>query len=214
MQAPPGHGTGRGFRLTAGSGRASMQQVNESAAAHPARSEVDESALIARARTGDRDAQDALIRLYAADVYGLTSRLLGDRDLAQDAAQDAFVNALHGLERFRGEASFRTWLLRIALNAARTLGRRQTRRREISIVVASDTAVEGDVANSALGRIDGKKLELLLQKLPTKQRMAVVLRAQNGLSYAEVGDAIGCSEGSARVNYHLGIKRLRELAQS
>jgi RNA polymerase sigma-70 factor (ECF subfamily) len=55
-------------------------------------------------------------------------------------------------------------------------------------------------------------LQKLLADLPMKQRMAVILRAQQGLSYAEVGAAIDCSEGAARVNYHLGIKRLKELA--
>jgi RNA polymerase sigma-70 factor (ECF subfamily) len=176
---------------------------------------VDEATLIARARDGDRDAQEALVRRYTDDVFRVTYRLLGDRDLAEDAAQDAFVNALHGLGSFRGDASFKTWLLRVALNAAKTLGRRQTRRREIPLVAADTTpAATRDIADTVAGQSEGARLQTLLEKLPTKQRMAVILRVQNGLSYAEVGQAIDCSEGAARVNYHLGIKRLRELAES
>ncbi|MEO5511859.1 MAG: sigma-70 family RNA polymerase sigma factor [Longimicrobiales bacterium] len=174
---------------------------------------MDEAVLIARARDGDRDAQEQLIRRYADDVYRLTARLLQDRDLAQDAAQDTFVNAIHGLSRFRGDASFRTWLLRIAVNAAKTLGRRQTRRREISIDAAeSEPDGDRDIAEVAAQRTEAAKLDALLHRLPPKQRNAVILRVQAGLSYAEIGEAIDCSEGSARVNYHLGIKRLRELA--
>src|SRR5687767_4165594 len=87
--------------------------------------DVDEASLLSRARTGDREATDALIRRYLRDVYELTARILGDRDLAEDAAQDAFVNAVGALHKFRGDASFRTWLLRIALNSARSIQRRR-----------------------------------------------------------------------------------------
>lgn len=176
---------------------------------------MDEATLIARARDGDRAAQETLIRRYTDDVFGVTYRLLGDRDLAQDAAQDAFVNALHGLRNFRGDSSFKTWLLRVALNAAKTLGRRQTRRREIPLIAAESEPSGGrDIAEAVAGRSEGARMQSLLEQLPKKQRMAVILRVQNGLSYSEVGQAIDCSEGAARVNYHLGIKRLRELAES
>jgi RNA polymerase sigma-70 factor (ECF subfamily) len=89
-----------------------------------------ELVLLERARGGEREAQETLVRRYLDDVYRLTYRLLGSRDRAQDATQDTFVNALQALPRFRGESSFRTWLLRIAANAARSQGRRWTRSRE------------------------------------------------------------------------------------
>jgi RNA polymerase sigma-70 factor, ECF subfamily len=191
---------------------ASESQVSNDAGG--ARGDAADAALVARAREGDTDAQDALIRRYADDVYRVTFRILGDSDLAQDAAQEAFMNALHGLRGFRGEASFRTWLLRVALNAARTLGRRQTRRREIPLVAASAEPAPGrNIAEAVAERSESAQLEALLAELPPKQRMAVILRTQSGLSYAEIGQAIDCSEGSARVNYHLGIKRLKELAE-
>lgn len=172
---------------------------------------VDEASLLSRARTGDRDATEQLIRRYLRDVYDLTARVLNDRDLAQDAAQDTFVNALGALHRFRGEASFKTWLLRIALNSARSVARRRHRKRETTLDAAvalpADSVDETDrISNSARA----KQIEQLLPRLPEKQRLAVVLRLQQGLSYEEVSAALACSEGAARVNYHLGIKRLRE----
>lgn len=174
----------------------------------------DEASLLARARSGDRDATDLLIRRYLRDVYEVTYRVLGDADLAQDAAQDAFINAIGALQRFRGESSFRTWLLRIALNAARSIGRRRGRRREVNIEVVEQVASE---EQDEVARISNEKeartIEDLLPRLPEKQRMSVILRLQQGLSYAEVGQALECSEGAARVNYHLGIKRLREWMQ-
>lgn len=174
--------------------------------------DIDETALLARARAGEAEAVDALIRKYVKDVYAVTSRLLNDRDLAEDAAQDALVNALNGLKRFRGDASFRTWLLRIAVNAARSIGRRKTRRREVSLDAVTESAADTpDPAKTAGEHDEAARAAALLGKLPEKQRMAVSLRIQQGLSYHEIASLLDCTEGAARVNYHLGVKRLREL---
>jgi RNA polymerase sigma-70 factor, ECF subfamily len=190
-------------------------QVNESAPTRVQQPrEQEERALLARATAGEQDAREELVRLYLDEVFAVTSRVLGDRDLAQDATQDTFVNALGALHRFRGDASFRTWLLRIAINAARSVGRRQVRRREVSIVLADDEPALGpDPAKRVEDSLEAERVERMLAKLPTKQRMAVALRAQQGLSYAEISIALDCTEGAARVNYHLGVKRLREMLQ-
>ena len=173
---------------------------------------VDEVDLIARARAGEPGARDELVRRYLDDVYRLTCRILGDRDLAQDATQDTFVNALGALNRFRGDASFRTWLLRIAVNASRSLGRRQVRRKEVNLVLADhEPSREQDPATRAENVTEARRVEDVLGHLPPKQRLAVALRVQQGLSYAEIAVALACTEGAARVNYHLGVKRLREL---
>ncbi len=173
----------------------------------------DDADLIERARAGDREAQEHLVRRHLADVYDVAYRVLGDRDLAQDAAQDALVNALRALHKFRGDSSFRTWLLRITTNAARSAGRRQGRRREVALTVVENTAgaEDEDAAARAATRDEADRIHALLEKLPTKQRLAVSLRIHQGLSYAEIGKVIDCSEGAARVNYHLGIRKLREL---
>lgn len=177
-----------------------------------AASTPDESELIARARTGDRQAQDLLVRRHLRDVHELCCRILGDGDLAQDAAQNAFVSALRALDRFRGDASFRTWLLRIAVNSARSIGRRRGRRREVTLTLVDDLADGGkDPAEHAVVADAAARAAALLEKLPPKQKLAVSLRVNQGLSYLEIGRIIDCSEGAARVNYHLGVKRLREL---
>jgi RNA polymerase sigma-70 factor (ECF subfamily) len=178
---------------------------------HPAR-DPDEASLIGRARKGDAHAADQLVRRYIGDVYAVTSRVLLDNDLAQDAAQEAFVNALRGLPRFRGDASFRTWLLRIALNAARTIARRQYHRREVPLEAAQDTPADArDSAQLVAMQDEAARAAAMLERLPEKQRMAVTLRINQGLSYQEIGAVLDCTEGAARVNYHLGVKRLREL---
>jgi len=177
-------------------------------------SEVDEIGIVDRARSGDRDAQEVLVRRYAADVYAVALRILGDGDQAADAAQDAMINALNGLGRFRGEASFKTWILRIAANAARSTGRRSWRKRETPLAAAGDLAGAGpDPESTTVLRDEASRASRNLERLPPKQRMAVHLRINQGLSFAEAGEVMQCTEGAARVNYHLGIKRLRELMQ-
>lgn len=174
----------------------------------------DEAGLIAAARSGDADAREALARRYLQDVYATALRILGDGDAAADAAQDAMVNALNGLDGFRGDASFRTWVLRITVNAARSLGRRKGRRKEVSLALVHDQSDdEPDISSRVVTQDEAARARDMLAQLPTKQRLAVTLRIDQGLSFREVGTTIGCSEGAARVNYHLGVKRLRELMQ-
>lgn len=176
---------------------------------------VDDAALLVRARAGDVRAREALIARYLDDVYALTARMLGDRDSGADAAQDAFVNALRGLDSFRGEASFRTWLLRIAANAARTMMRRSGRRRETPLEVAEPLLADPapDPAALTVQHDEAERALALLSKLPARQREVVTLRVTQGLDYREIGRIVGCSETAARVNYHHGMNRLRELTQ-
>lgn len=173
----------------------------------------DDAELVARARAGERDALAVLVSRHLDDVYDVALRVLGDPELARDAAQDAFVHALRALNRFRGEASFRTWLLRIAVNAARMLVRRNGRRREVTLEQAADIAAETDPSAGVLLPAETARLAEALARLPEKQRLAVTLRVYQGLAYDEIGAIAGCSAGAARVNYHLGIKRLRGLLQ-
>ncbi|HUG40938.1 MAG TPA: sigma-70 family RNA polymerase sigma factor [Longimicrobiales bacterium] len=177
-----------------------------------AMADEDDQALVARARLGEGAALDALVSRHSRAVYELAYRVLGDSDLAEDAAQDAFVRALRALKGFRGDASFRTWLLRIALNTARSAGRTRTRRGEVPLELVSETlGGDADPEREAVARTEAARAERALAALPEKQRLAVTLRLHQGLSHREIADLTDMSEGSARVNYHLGVKRLREL---
>jgi RNA polymerase sigma-70 factor, ECF subfamily len=173
---------------------------------------VDEGALVERARSGDGAALDALVQRNYEAVYEVAFRVLGDTELAADATQDAMVKAVRALGSFRGEASFRTWLLRIAANTARSAGRKTTSRREVELVPETHGGAGGsDPAQDAVTRTEAARAARALQALPEKQRLAVSLRIYQGLSHREIAEVLGSSEGAARVNYHLGIKRLREL---
>jgi RNA polymerase sigma-70 factor (ECF subfamily) len=170
--------------------------------------------LVEQAREGNRDALNALLSRHLGDVYDVTFRVLGERDAAEDAVQEAFINAMRGLPRFRGDASFRTWLLRIALNTARSALRRKGRRHEATLSVMPDMASdEPDPAEKTVRTLESQRVQALIAELPEKQRLAVTMRVYQGLSHREIAEVTGSSEGAVRVNYHLGIKRLKERIQ-
>jgi RNA polymerase sigma-70 factor, ECF subfamily len=172
----------------------------------------EDRALVGLARGGDGAALDALVSRHYRAVYEVAYRVLGEPEMAADATQETFVHAIGALGSFREEASFRTWLLRIAINTARSAGRKKTSRREVELEPESRTG--SGVRNperDALVRTEVERAERALAQLPEKQRLAVSLRVYQGLSHREIAKVLGSSEGAARVNYHLGIKRLREL---
>jgi RNA polymerase sigma-70 factor (ECF subfamily) len=167
--------------------------------------------LARRGQDGDEAAFEALVQRHHATVYRVALSIVSDPDLAQDAAQEAFLKAYRGLGGFRGEAAFRTWLLTITANAARSMLRRRTRRKETELDQAPPVVSGGpDPSEQAVVAQEAAVARALLAKLPEKQRLSVQLRVDEGLSFREIGEVIGSSEGAARVNYFHGIHRLRE----
>jgi RNA polymerase sigma-70 factor (ECF subfamily) len=157
---------------------------------------------------------DALVERHHGSVYRVCWSILGDPDQVDDAVQESFIKAYRALPRFRGDASFRTWLLSIAGNEARGALRRAKRRRERALDDAGPIASEErDAAEKTALQDEAVRVRALVAELPEKQRMAVTLRIDEGLSFREIGEIIGSSEGSARVNYHHGIRRLREMVE-
>ncbi|MGD8866940.1 MAG: RNA polymerase sigma factor [Gemmatimonadales bacterium] len=172
---------------------------------------MDEHLLIEQARAGDRAAFGQLVRLHRDAVYRFAVRWLGDSEHALDVAQDVFVRAYDGLKNYRGDGRFRTWLFSITLNLVRTTARRQKRRGEIRLDTGAQFPDLRTPPDARAARADAyARAARELATLPEKQRGAVTLRIYEGLSFKEIGEIIGCSEGSARVNYHHGIQRLRE----
>ena len=176
--------------------------------------ETTDVQLVASAKAGDQTAFGALIARHQGVAFRVALGILGDEDRAADATQDGFIKALGGLGRFRGDATFRTWLLTIVSNEARSLLRKSGRRKESPLPVDAPLSDPGPLQDvRVVERETRGSLLSLLESLPEKQRLAVSLRVYEGMSFREVGEAIGSSEGAARVNYHHGIRRLRELME-
>ena len=170
--------------------------------------------LVERARAGDDSALDILVRHHHAAVYRVALSILGDEGSAQDVAQDAFIKGFRAIAGFRGEASFRTWILTIAANEARGVIRRIGRRKETSIDMVGPMHSEAKGPDErAVIASEASRARMMMERLPEKQRLAIAFRVDEGMSFREVGEMIGSSESAARVNYFHGIRRLRDLME-
>jgi RNA polymerase sigma-70 factor (ECF subfamily) len=189
------------------------------AQAPPRPDELDRArdrALVEEALKGNLDAFNRLVELYQDMLFGLTVRVVNDRDAAADAVQEAFLSAYRNLSRFRGD-SFRSWLTRIALNAATDILRLRKRRpadpfpewEDESWQPPTDEA-EGPEA-TAVRRSRSLVIAQAMAQITTDQRAAIVLYDVEGYDYQEIADMQGVSLGTVKSRIHRGRLALRDL---
>lgn len=183
--------------------------------------------LVERAKRGEREAFDALVRKYQHRIVSLVSRYIADPSEALDVAQEAFLKAYRALPGFRGDSAFYTWLYRIAVNTAKNHLVAQSRRPPDADVAAEDAVqLEPD---SRLRDYDTPERLLLseeiervvaeaIQDLPEDLRTAILLREVEGLSYEDIARAMGCPIGTVRSRIFRAReaidRRLRPLLES
>jgi len=163
--------------------------------------------LVRRAAAGDHGAFERLVRSQERRVLALAWRLLGDRADAEDAAQEAFLRLYRALGRLDPARPVTPFLDRITVNVCHDLGRRRTRRREVSLEPETDDPGQGrptprdgradPAADAALA--EARRLAArALRELPFKQRAALVLRELHGLTTREVAAALDATETTVR----------------
>ena len=161
-------------------------------------------------RNGDRAAFDQIVRRHQKGVWYLTRRYVKRDADASDVTQLAFVRAFRGLATFRGAATVRSWIYRIAINCA--LSWLRDHRREQPTELADDALTSANPAPEHLmGGEDGARLRAAILRLPPKQKLVLELRVFDDLSFKEVAELADCTENTAKVNFHYAVKRLREL---
>lgn len=173
---------------------------------------LDDRSAVQQARRGDERAWTELYERHSDLVFRLAYRVVRDRDAALDVVQEAFVKASVALAGFREESSFRSWVAAIAMNEARSWLRRRSRDPTVPLAKGPEPASGARPADRAVAdsELAGHALRLI-ETLPDQQRDAVLLRTTEGLSYREIAEALGSTEGSVRVSYHHGIRKLREM---
>jgi RNA polymerase sigma-70 factor (ECF subfamily) len=170
----------------------------------------DDAEQVARYRRGENRAFDVLVKKYQRPIFYLALRYVRNPDDAKDVAQRAFVRAFRSLDGFRGDASFKTWLYKIAVNMALNHLRDHARERPAVIDEAALTT-EAVGASGLTDQQDRLSLLRALAELPPKQRLVVELRVFEELPFKDVAEIAECSENSAKVNFHHAVKRLREV---
>ncbi len=175
---------------------------------------LSDAQIIATVLSGDREAYRFLVERYQDRVFGVLLRLVGDRDVAEEAAQEAFVKAYLALPRFRGESAFGTWLVQIAIHAARDRVRRRQRRWQVETVEEEGLEVAAATTPDALRSMvldeDLDRLQLALQQLPEDYREVLVLKHIEEWSFEEIARHAQASVGSLKVRAHRGRRLLRQ----
>lgn len=145
-----------------------------------------------------------LLRRYRGPLVNLAYQLLGDRDEAEDVAQETFVQAYLYLQRFRGEANLFTWLYRIAVNACRM---RLRKRRPVTL---QNEPSAPDGAFDERTWIRKQRVDEVLRQLPEPLREVLILREIHELSYEEIAQVLGIPVGTVRSRLFTARQRFAE----
>jgi RNA polymerase sigma-70 factor (ECF subfamily) len=180
---------------------------------------MDDKSLIRQTLRGDEKAFEKLYESYKDKVFRLSLRILWDREDAMDATQETFVKAYNALGKFRGKASFSTWLYRITYNTAIDVLRKRSRRPETAVESEEDRDARFSGGfQSPDRRIEKVEasviIESALAKLPEPQRMVVLLHDIEGLKYREIAKVMDCSIGTVMSRLHYARKKLKSILES
>jgi RNA polymerase sigma-70 factor (ECF subfamily) len=165
---------------------------------------MPEVELVGLSAAGDRDAYGELVRRHARFVRDLLRRMGADHALADDLAQDAFIEALRSLPGYRLEAPFPAWIRTIA---ARLFIRR--RQKDARTIIMSAPIDEEFAGPAPAGGIEPLDLDLALKALSPAERMCVTLCHGAGLHQDEISDALGVPLGTVKSHVTRGLKKLR-----
>ncbi len=185
--------------------------------------EID-AKIVEAIRAGDTGAYRELVEKYQSRIYAMICGMVRDREEAHDLTQDAFVKAFKNLDRFRLEASFYTWLYRIASNVSIDWLRKQKRRKH-------DEFDESRAVRDSTGMIDpiyqkqspGKELERsqlkdrifdAMETLSPEHRQIVLLREVEGYSYSEIAEVMGIPEGTVMSRLFYARRKLQGLLRA
>jgi RNA polymerase sigma-70 factor, ECF subfamily len=163
---------------------------------------AEERALISRASRGDVDAFSRLVSAHSTLVRGVTLRMLGAQE-AQDASQEVWVRVWANMKSFRGESAFSTWLYRVTVNTCLSFRRKESRRRTREVEeelahLSVSSGGDGDPEEAALDAERREEIQVALGSIRAEHRAAMVMRHMEGLSCAEISEALGVPDGTVK----------------
>jgi len=173
-------------------------------------------ALVEQALGGNLEAFNELVVIYQDYLFALVVRVVNDRDSAADAVQEAFFSCYRNLNRFRGD-SFRSWLTRIALNAATDVLRYRKRRPADPFPEWEDDSwqppadEEMSPERQVMRRQSSSMLATAMAQITDDQRRAIILFDVEGFDYQEIADMTGVSLGTVKSRIHRGRLALRDI---
>jgi RNA polymerase sigma-70 factor (ECF subfamily) len=176
---------------------------------------VEVAPLVRRTLGGDTAAFEQLIVRYERRVFTLAMKLLGSRDDAQDAAQEVFLRVFKYIHRFDTRKPIEPWLMQVTVNVCRNIGRtRQRCWNTFPESVEPEMAVENPSRDPHAGLAEEQRRQMLwkaLERLPEKERLAVILRDINELETSEVARILGSSETTVRSQVSRARVRMKDV---
>ncbi|MBI9044180.1 MAG: sigma-70 family RNA polymerase sigma factor [Anaerolineaceae bacterium] len=170
---------------------------------------ITEIEIISQAQNGDRDAFSSLVLTYREAVINVVYRMCGEAVLSEDAAQIAFLKAWQNLHTYQPKASFRSWLFRIAINAALDILRREKPVVDIELLPIADQ--NNGPQKQVESRERGKLIQDAVLSLPEASRKVLILREYQGMSYREISETLEIPTGTVMSRLNYGRKRLVEI---
>lgn len=169
---------------------------------------VEETVLVSKARQGDLEAYDELVKRYQERIYATLYHMTSNHEDANDLAQEAFIKAFQALKSFKGGSSFYTWVYRIAVNKTINFLKQRKNKAQMSlddldfnaehdpdlVALISDKTPRREVG---LGELQ-EKLNIAMQKLSEPHRLVVTLHDVQGLSHEEIAKIMECNIGTVR----------------
>jgi len=169
--------------------------------------EIGDQQIIQMVLGGNKNAYSWLVRRHQKALMRLGLRFMKDVDAAQDVVQDAFIKAYERLATFEGRSSFKSWLFQICVNTAKNKLRE---RRESFVDISTLPLAVGAVAENKLvhGSL-ARSIQILVDKLPERQKVALILRIYEDLSFKEIAEIMDCPYDTAKANFRHALMKLK-----
>ncbi len=177
--------------------------------AQPATAEPPDAELIRRWRSGEGVAATRLVERHSPALARFVAGE-GEREGIDEVVQDTFVRAFGAIDSFRGDSAFRTWLFTIARRLILDRRRAERRSRVTGTVEEGDAVTAFDALDTMVADESMMRVRKAVASLSPKQREVFTLRLEQGLSYKEIAELVGSTEGAARVHYHNAMRAVKE----
>ena len=190
-----------------------MSNISE---ASNSKDEISNAELVRKSQFGDKEAFEQLVIRHQDLVFSLAYKLTGNREMANDVAQEAFIRAWKAIEKFRGDSTFSTWIYRITVNTAWTLRKKAKKHNTLNIDDTYEPIVIDEKKDPELVAINSDLSSVLinaLDKIPIEQRIIVELKNIEGRSNKEIADYLDISVTAAKVRLHRAHQKLRQILE-
>lgn len=173
---------------------------------------LTDNELVQEVKSGERKAFSEIVKRHQKAVLRMSLRFVKDLDVAEDIVQETFIKAYEKLNLFEGRSSFKSWVFQIAINTAKNKLRE---RKRISVDIDNVQLAVGAIAETGLVYSAlSKEIQVEIDKLPSKQRTALVLRVYEDLSFKEIAEIMECPYDTAKANYRHALLKLKETLQT